>query len=156
MSANRSSAGERSHRALIPHANFRKRAPLVPSPFPGAPLLPPTLVPRAHPRLLRRLVLLHNGDNPLYCFSNKSLSACHGKRTDRSVCRKKNFEIPSECIARLDIALLRRNIIYRAKRREYFKRNYFARAPIPRNLSYSEQHIINSDNYNSYRFCQSL
>ena len=49
----------------------------------------PTLVPRAHPRLLRRLVLLHNGDNPLYCFSNKSLSACHGKCTDRTVCRKK-------------------------------------------------------------------
>lgn len=123
------------------------RAPLPP---------PPTLVPRAHPRLLRRLVLLHNGDNPLYCFSNKSLSACHGKRTDRSVCRKKNFEIPSECITRLDIALLRRNIIYRTKRKEYFKRNYFARALISRNLSYSEQHIINSDNYNSYRFCQSL
>ena len=37
MSANRSSAGERSHRALIPHANFRKRAPLVPSPFPEPP-----------------------------------------------------------------------------------------------------------------------
>lgn len=41
MSANRNSTGERSHRALIPHANFRKREPHTTRPpsTPSHPLL---------------------------------------------------------------------------------------------------------------------
>jgi len=77
VSANRSSAGERSHRALIPHANFRKRAPLVPFPRAGGRPTPPSIPsppPARSSASFVRLVLLHSGDNPLYCFSNRSLS----------------------------------------------------------------------------------
>ena len=68
VSANRNSTGERSHRALIPHANFRKRAPHT--------TLPPSSILLILLAFLR-LILLELGDSPLYCFSNKSLSGSY-------------------------------------------------------------------------------
>lgn len=70
VSANRNSTGERSHRALIPHANFRKRA-LHTTALPWPCLILCLLLD------FLRLVLLGLGDRPLYCFSNKSLSGSY-------------------------------------------------------------------------------
>lgn len=72
MSANRNSTGERSHRALIPHANFRKRA----RPHTTLPPLPSS----SSFSLSFVSSSSSSGDSPLYCFSNKSLSGSYALR----------------------------------------------------------------------------
>lgn len=90
MSANRNSTGERSHRALIPHANFRKRA----RPHTTLPPLPSS----SSFSLSFVSSSSSSGDSPLYCFSNKSLSGSYALRLSppplpyRQVGRRANFK----------------------------------------------------------------
>lgn len=92
MSANRSSAGERSHRALIPHANFRKRAPLVPSPFRGPPLVPRSSASFAScssTTVITRYIAFRTNRYPP-AMGNAPIEASAGKIS----------KFPSECINR--------------------------------------------------------
>lgn len=114
MSANRSSAGERSHRALIPHANFRKREPLVPSPFRGPPLVPRSSASFAScssTTVITRYIAFRTNRYPP-AMGNAPIEASAGKIS----------KFPSECINRPDIGLLRRNIIFHVARPKYFQR----------------------------------
>lgn len=116
MSANRSSAGERSHRALIPHANFRKRAPLVPSPFRGPPLVPRSSASFAScssTTVITRYIAFRTNRYPP-AMGNAPIEASAGKIS----------KFPSECINRPRQRAIAKeyNILRRTEGGEYFKR----------------------------------